>query len=388
MQTRAIASMRLANQQIQSSTSTTVAAVVSHLTAMQAQDYRGALWSIGLRLPGSTIAQVERAIAERSIVRTWPMRGTLHFVAAADVRWMLRLLTPRVLSGSAGRARQLELDAAVFARSSKVFEKALRDGAVLTRPEMYEALERARISPAGQRGIHILSHLSQHGLLCFAAHQGKQPAFALLDEWIPKSRALARDEALAELTERYFRSHGPATLRDFAWWSGLTLTDARAGLAAVSSMLTERVVKGVTYLMSRNAPDVAKAKRSVHLLPGFDEYMLGYSDRSIALDPARAQAIVPGNNGMFMPTIVAGGRIVGTWRTATSKGKLAERATPFAPLSARDDRALAAATKDFERFVGTPPAAQLHSTGDHSSSARPARSPKAPRSARRSVVDR
>lgn len=355
MQTRAIASMRLANQRIESSTSATSATVVGHLTAMQAQDYRGALWSIGLRLPGSTIAMVERAIEQRAIVRTWPMRGTLHFVAAADVRWMLRLLTPRVISGNAGRARQLELDAGVFAKSSKVFEKALRDGAVLTRPEMYGVLERARISTAGQRGIHILSQLSQQGLLCFAAHQGKQPAFALLDEWIPKSRALERDEALAELTERYFRGHGPATLRDFAWWSGLTLADARAGLAAVSTVHTERVVNGVTYIMSRDAPALANTKRSVHLLPGFDEYMLGYADRSIALQPAHAQAIVPGNNGMFMPTIVAGGRVVGTWRAAASKRKLAASPTLFAALSARDTHALAAATKRYERFVAPPP---------------------------------
>jgi Winged helix DNA-binding domain len=268
---------------------------------------------------------------------------------------MLRLLTPRVISGSAWRARQLELDEAVFAKSRKVFEKALRDGAVLTRPEMYEVLERARISTAGQRGIHILSQLSQQGLLCFAPHQGKQPAFALLDEWILESRSLERDEALAELTERYFRGHGPATLRDFAWWSGLTLTDARAGLAAISTVLTERVVNGVTYIMSRDAPDLATAKRSVHLLPGFDEYMLGYADRSIALQPAHAQAIVPGNNGMFMPTIVAGGRVVGTWRAALSGRKAAVGVTPFAALSGRDNRALAAATKRYQRFLATPP---------------------------------
>ncbi len=350
MNARQIASTRMANQQIESSACITPSDVVAHLTAMQAQDYRGALWSIGLRLPGSTVAQVERAIAERTIVRTWPMRGTLHFVAAADVRWMLRLLTPRVIRGTAGRERQLELDEAVFARSSGVFERALRDGAVLTRAEMYEALERARISTASQRGIHILMRLSQQGLLCFASHKGNKPSFALLDEWIPKSRTVERDEALAELTTRYFRGHGPATVRDFAWWSGLTLGDSRAGVAAAHWELASETVNGTEYLVSRDAPDVAAAKRAVHLLPGFDEYLLGYTDRSAALDPAHAQSVVPGNNGMFMPTIVAGGRVVGTWKGASTNGSRMVKLAPFRALSTRDASAAGAAAKRYGRF--------------------------------------
>lgn len=351
MNARQTASLRMANQQIESSACTTPSEVVGHLTAVQAQDYRGALWSIGLRLPGSTVAQVERAIAERTIVRTWPMRGTLHFVAAADVRWMLRLLTPRVIRGTAGRERQLELDEAVFARSSRVVESALRDGAVLTRSEMYEALERARISTASQRGIHILSRLSQQGLLCFASYKGNQPSFALLDEWIPKSRTVELDEALAELTARYFRGHGPATVRDFAWWAGLTLAEARAGVAAAAPQLEGKTVNGAAYLVSRDGPDVAAPKRAVHLLPGFDEYLLGYTDRSVALDPAHASSVVPGNNGMFMPTIVAGGRVVGTWRAVATNGNATVKFAPFGALSARDARAAAAAAKRYGRFV-------------------------------------
>jgi hypothetical protein len=351
MNARQIATTRMANQQIESSACTTPSEVVRHLTAMQAQDYRGALWSIGLRLPGSTVAQVERAIAERTIVRTWPMRGTLHFVAASDVRWMLRLLTPRVIRGIAGRERQLELDEAVFARSSRIFEKALRDGAVLTRPEMYAALERARISTASQRGIHILSRLSQQGLLCFASHKGNQPSFALLDEWIPKSRTVERDEALAELAARYFRGHGPATVRDFAWWAGLTLADARAGIAAAAPELEGETLNGTEYLVSGDAPDVATAKRAVHLLSGFDEYLLGYTDRSVALDLAHASSVVPGNNGMFMPTIVAGGGVVGTWKAAATNGNAWVKLAPFRALSLRDASAAAAAAKRYERFI-------------------------------------
>jgi hypothetical protein len=356
MNTRDIATIRLANQQIADPASTSPAEVVTRLLAVQAQDYRGALWSIGLRQAGSKIAQVEQAIAERSIVRTWPMRGTLHFVAATDVRWMLKLLTPRVMKGSAGRMRQLEIDDTVLSRSRKAFVNALRDGSPLTRDEMYDVLGRAKIEPANQRGIHILSRLSQEGLLCVGPHRGKQPTFALLDEWIPGSRTLDRDESLAELTSRYFRGHGPATVRDFAWWCGLTLGDARAGVAMIAAELTVDSVGDISYLASRNAPDVSTAvrrsARALYLLPGFDEYMLGYADRGIALDLSHAPRIVPGNNGMFMPTIVARGRVIGTWRSAVARRALAVTPLPFVPLSSSDTRAFAAAAGRYAEFLG------------------------------------
>lgn len=348
---RSVAALRLANQQIAASACTTPAEVVSHLTAMQAQDYRGALWSIGLRIPNSTTAQVERAIADRQIVRTWPMRGTLHFVAADDVRWMLRLLTPRIVKGGIGRRRQIGLDDAAFARSRKAFEKALRDGQTLTRDEMYATLERAQIPAAGQRGYHILARLSQDGFLCFASQKGKQPTFALLDEWIPTSRTLERDESLAELAARYFRGHGPATVRDFAWWSGLTLGDARASVAMAASSLTEETIGGLTYLASRESTLVTSAARGLFLLPGFDELMLGYTDRSAALDTAHTRHVVPGNNGVFMPTIVSNGRVIGTWKAAVAKEKIVVTPTTFAALTRGEARALPAAAARYEKFV-------------------------------------
>ena len=244
MNVRDIASIRLTNQQIASSASDTPCAVVAGLLAMQAQDYRGALWSIGLRLPGSNVSQIEQTIAARTIVRTWPMRRTLHFVAAEDARWMLRLLTPRMIKGMAGRLAQLEIDNAVMSRSRRALEKAFRDRSLLVREEVYDALARAKISPANQRGIHIISRLSQEGLLCFGPHRGNAPTFVLMDEWIPPSRDLDRDEALALLTARYFRGHGPATVRDLAWWAGITLGDARAGVAMMASELEEEIVEG------------------------------------------------------------------------------------------------------------------------------------------------
>ena len=354
MNVRDIATIRLTNQQIASSASDTAPDVVARLLAMQAQDYRGALWSIGLRLPGSHIAEIEQAIAARTIVRTWPMRRTLHFVATTDARWMLRLLTPRMIKGMAGRLAQLEIDNAVIARSRRALEKAFRDRSLLTREEVYDVLVRAKVPPANQRGIHIISRLSQEGLLCFGPHRGNAPTFVLMDEWIPQSRELGRDEALGELTARYFRGHGPATVRDLAWWSGITLGDARTGMAMMAAELEEEIVEGKSYIVSRDAPEVsAAAKRraqGLYVLPGFDEYMLGYSDRGVALDAAHAQKIVPGNNGMFMPTIVARGRVIGTWRAVAKRGGVTVTPLPFASLSASDARAFAAAAKRYRQF--------------------------------------
>jgi len=216
-----VARYRFSNQLIARQTARTPAEVVAWLGAMQAQDFLGAKWSVGLRALGVSDATVDQALADRTIVRTWPMRGTLHFVAPGDVRWMLALLASRVLAASKGRWQSLGLNDNIFAQSQKVFRQALHGGQ-LTRNEMYQALERAKISTAGQRGYHLLWRNAQEGLICLDAPQGKQQTFVLLDEWVPPAKPLQREEALAKLVLRYFVSHGPATVKDFVWWSGLT----------------------------------------------------------------------------------------------------------------------------------------------------------------------
>src|ERR1700722_4804854 len=194
---RDIAHQRLINQQIAAPSHKKPCDVVAALGAMQAQDFLGALWAIGLRLPHATEAEVKQAIADRTIIRTWPMRGTLHFVAAADVRWMLELLAPRVIASSARRHELFGLDDALIARIKKLIIGALQGSRQLTRDEMYRLLERADVSVTGQRGFHILWRLAHDGVICFGAHRGKQATFALLDEWLPKTQDLGRDQALA-----------------------------------------------------------------------------------------------------------------------------------------------------------------------------------------------
>lgn len=323
--------------------------VVRHLGAVQAQDYRGGLWAVGLRAGGSDESTVENALADRSILRTWPMRGTLHLVAAEDARWMLQLLAPRVVAGLAGRYRQLELEPAVFLRAGRVFEKVLQGGGQLTREEMYGLLQAARIAPKGQRGIHILQRLAQDGVLCFGPRKGKQQTFVLLDEWIPRAGPRARDEALAELALRYFRSHGPATAQDFAWWTGLTLREASAGLDAAAALLSRDSCEGRDYWGPGTESGTAKLNPAALLLPPFDEFLVAYRDRGASLDPAHAVHLA----SLLSPTIAVRGRIVGTWTRTLGRDAVKVAARLFSAWNESELRAIRSAARRYGAFIGS-----------------------------------
>lgn len=297
---------------------------------MQAQDFRAALWAIGRRLPACTESDIRRAIAEARIVRTWPMRGTLHFIAGEDLGWMLRLLGPGILSRSAGRRRQLELDEKTLMTAGRLLERALTKEGPLTRRALFSLLEKRKIVASGQRGIHILQYHALHGLICLASHQGKQPAFALTETWIREEKKLTESEALSELTLRYFRSHGPATAADFAWWSGLGITQVKKGIALCAGQLENREVKDAEYWTAPASAGRVPAAPRLIMLAGFDEYILGYRNRELMLDPADAPHIAPGNNGMFLPMLVSQGRIRGTWRAPVRHGVLTPEFLPFA----------------------------------------------------------
>jgi hypothetical protein len=324
--------------------------VVRHSLAMQAQDYPGAKWSVGLRSPGSTDASIEQAIADRQFVRSWPMRGTLHFVAPDDLGWILSLTGERTVRAAAGRHRQLELDDAAFGRATDIVGAALAGGTVMRRDDLIGHVEAAGLSLAGQRASHVLLYLSVRGLIVFGPADGKQQTFTLLDEWVPNPRVLDRDEALGEFALRYFTSHGPATIRDFAWWSSLTLTDARRALVIA---LEHGTLEQIGELIGAVGV-VPATKTGVVALPGFDEYILGYSDRTAPLAPGHFERIVPGGNGMFLPTIVADGEVVGTWKRTIAAKTVTITPLPFdeAPLTAAALRGFRGAASDHARFLG------------------------------------
>jgi hypothetical protein len=360
MDTADILRTRLAAQLIEGAGATTAHDVVSRLLAMQAQDYAAATWAIGLRLPGSTLPDVERAIADREIVRTWPMRGTLHFVAAEDARWMTALLSPRILARAAKRERDLGLDAATFGRARELFASALTGGRRLARPDAMVLLESGGIATTGQRGYHILWRLAQEGLLVVGPMEGRQQTFALLDEWVPASRSALdpdapREELLATLAARYFAGHGPATVADLARWAGITKSEAGIAAAAADPTLASAEHDGERYRFDPAAAERAShlGRGSVHLLPGFDEYMLGYTDRRLQLgEHLDTYGSHVASNGMLAATVVVDGRAVGVWKRSLTARTVRIAVMPFRPLTATERAGIAEAQARYAAFVG------------------------------------
>ncbi|QEO09783.1 winged helix DNA-binding domain-containing protein [Protaetiibacter larvae] len=341
---RTVTALRLAAQGIARPAGDDPVEVVRSLLAVQAQDYLGALWSVGLRTRGATERSVEDAHRAGGIVRSWPMRGTLHFVAAEDLPWMLSLTGERIARSAAGRHRRLGLEPGDFARAADIARDRLAGGARADRVELLAALRDGGVATDGERGIHLLGNLAHRGVVVLTG----RTEFALLAEQLRDARPREPDETLDELALRYFHGHGPATVRDLAWWTGLSLGTVRPAVDRVRDRLDVLEIDGVTHYLR---PGLEAERPGVQLLPGFDEYLLGYTDRSAALSAEHADAVVPGGNGLFLPTVVVRGEIVGLWRRTRGRRGAQLELDPFTPLSATVERAAQAAARRYERFV-------------------------------------
>ncbi len=323
------------------------------MLALQAQDLAGVEWSVGLRATGATQRDVEAALDAGDIVRSWPIRGTLHLIAAEDLPWMLELTASRAIASAARRRAELGITEAENDRAREIAIGALSGGRSLRRLALLGSIEAGGVSTAGQRGYHLLGFLAQTGTLVMAGGEGRGQTFALLDESVAEPRRLEPDEALGELARRYFASHGPATVADLVRWSGLTVRHVRRGLEVAGAALVTIEVEEVAYHLAPETLSAPLPARRVLLLPGFDEYVLGYRDRSAGLALEHADAVVPGG-GMFKATIVVDGEVVGTWsRRATTREVVVEPA-PFDQLSATDSDGLGVAAEHYGRFLGRP----------------------------------
>ncbi|MGO2541950.1 MAG: winged helix DNA-binding domain-containing protein [Specibacter sp.] len=370
----ALARLRLAAQMILPTSASPIPGpvdVVRSLTALQGQDFPGALWSIGLRSPGSTRADVEAAFNRGELVRSSAMRGTLHVTASEDLGWILSLTAERMISSLATRHRQLEITTSDLEQVRGLALALLeQSGARVTREALMAVFEQAGQQTRDQRGYHFLFLLCLEGTLVqgpINTGKGNGQYYVSSREWIKNPRVLERDQALAELALRYFRSHGPATIKDFQWWSKLTRNDIKTGLTQISNQLETFECNGTEYYL---APETAEllggasgkgaipGARSVLLLPGFDEYLLGYTDRTAALAPEHAPLTVPGNNGMFKATVVAGGKVAGTWRKAQDAAEKQKQLSGvvlpelFTELSPNQVKALGTAAKKYAKFLG------------------------------------
>jgi Winged helix DNA-binding domain len=331
-----------------------VAGIVTWFGAMQAQDVNSALWSLGVRLPGAKLDDVTAALERREALRTWPMRGTVHLVPPADTHWMLELMGARALAGAERRRQTLGLEARMADKAVEVLGAALAGGRRLTRAECLAALTEGGVPIVGQLGYHLLWYASQQGVTAIAPHIGKEQTFVLLDDWVPEPNRPHRDEALGIIALRYFRSHGPTTRKDFAGWTGLTMADCRTGIAVAGDALTTVDVAGTEMIMDAAVADWAPAGDQWLALPGFDEYLLGYKDRSMMADPAQLAAVIPGGNGMFQSTLVRGGRVMATWKRTIGRKAVTVVVQPLTSFSSRDRHNAEAALQPYADYLGLP----------------------------------
>lgn len=355
----AIGLRRLASQRVLGEQFERPADVVRWLGAVQAQDYGQSLWAIGSRMRRGTAALVEDAIAQRQIVRTWLMRGTIHFAVPEDVRWILALCAPRLAVAEERRRAQLGITHSEVDRGRELVCEALAGDRRLSRPDLLHLLEDAGVATTGQRGYHVIARLSLEGLICIGPMQGRQPTFVLLEDWVPRAHArdLTHPEALADLAARFVASRAPVTDHDLARWAGITLADARSGLRGAAPAIVTRELDGAEYWLAADGADASplRTRRRGYLLAGFDEFLLGYKDRSAQLASEHAGKVVPGANGIFKPMIVVGGEIAGTWARSTRGKALTIELHPFALEVPEAAELVKADAARYRRFLGLPP---------------------------------
>jgi hypothetical protein len=344
-----IVQQRLANQRITKPGQRDPARLVAWLGAVQAQEFGPAKWGLGLRLAsGITEAKIQRAFDAGRILRTHVLRPTWHFVTPADIGWMIALTGQSIHRRMAVYDRQLGLDSAVFKRAARVCERVLRDTNYLTRAELGTHFQRAGLPSSGWALGHIALYVEAEGVICSGPRRGKQSTYALLAERAPNALELSREEALAELARRYFRSHGPATLRDFVWWSGLNTPDAKRALEMISTR--ELKVDGKSYWTIGAA--ASRVRPTVHLLPIYDEYIVAYRDRdAVPQGPARVPSRTSGYV-QFQHALVIDGQVAGTWRAAPKGKGVDVRIAPLRPLTSAEGRAIKRETNRYRRFVG------------------------------------
>lgn len=323
--------------------------------AVQAQDYHGAKWALALRCRDTDAAALDDAVNKAELLRTHVMRPTWHFVAADDIRWLLALTAPRVHAVNKYYYRKLELDEDTFRRSHIILAETLEGSRFLTRPQVARALEANGIIASGQRLAYILMHAELDALVCSGPLRGKQHTYALLDERVPPAPSLLRDEALAELTRRYFLSHGPATVHDFSWWSGLTVSDVRAGLKFIGSEVEKMEFDGKTYWTGAPFATAEAMEPVIHLLPNYDEHIVAYKDHGPSLDPAACDALSSRTDGPLDAHLVTrAGLIVGGWRRTLEKGGVVVRVHLLIGLRQNERAALDQAAEGYGTFMNLP----------------------------------
>ena len=341
-----VLAQRLVNQGLAGSRLRDPQEVASWFGAIQAQDFQGAKWAIGLRTKGLTDAAVERAFDEGSLLRTHVLRPTWHFVTAADIRWLLALTGPRIMARMSPYHRQLELDHETLRRARVLLTRALCDG-FLTRRQIGAELERSGMKLTPERLLHVLMLAEVEGVVCSGPRHDRQFTYALMDGRAPRTAPVGRDEALARLAARYFQSHGPATVADFAWWSGLSLREARAAVDMAGLTMASDALVSANGRARRRRSEATTPP--AWLLPAFDEYLVAYKDRQ-AIHGRHA----PDSGDSLSPTVIVDGLAVATWRVRRQDAGVSITVVPRGRLSRDHLARIRSAASRYGEFIGRP----------------------------------
>lgn len=360
MDLREIAFLRLKNQQLAGTTFKTPKQLTGWMGAMQAQDYNQAKWAIGVRMPHLDENQIEEAFNKGEIIRTHIMRPTWHFVSADDIYWMLELTSPQIKSVLNSRHRELGITELLVNKSYLAMEEALNtnEQGAMTREELLEELGRAGIPTDLQRASHFMLRAEIDGILCSGPLKGKKQTYALLNKRVPQKITLTKEEASARLAKNYFLSHGPATLADFIWWSGLPAQIARNALESIKNDLHSVRIATDTYWFSGKAAKTGKLTDSVYLLPAFDEFLISYKNRSASITAEDHKKAIS-NNGIFRPVVLVNGQISGLWKKVVKKDRIIIETEYFRPHNDTERQSVAKAVELYKHFAGKKAELQL-----------------------------
>ena len=345
-----ISQLRLINQQIKASKFKTAKEIVGWMGAMQAQDLNMAKWAIGVRLVNSTDKLIASAIDNGQIFRTHLLRPTWHFVSSDDIYWMVALTAPQIIASVKSRDKELGITDVIYEKSNAVIENVLQNNNHLFREDLVAELEHANIATDNNRASHFLMRAELNGLICSGKIRNNKQTYALLRERVPKSKILTRDDALAQLAQKYFTSHCPATLQDFVWWSGLSVKDSRQALEMIKSDFVSETIDQKTYWFTHSFVTSGLEKALVYLLPAYDEYIISYRDRTASL-PFELNSKAVSNNGIFRPTIVINGQVRGIWKRTIKKDKIILETEFFQPVSEDAMRLIEIAANQFGDFM-------------------------------------
>jgi hypothetical protein len=349
---RNIPILRTLSQQISTPVITSATEVAGRMAALQAQDYGMSKWALGIRIPGSTEKMIDDEIDSGKIIRMHLLRPTWHFAASADVRWLLALSAAHIKSALKYRDSQLGLDERTFTRCNGIIENALGRGEHLSREELIRELERSGILIEENRASHILVRAEMEGIICSGKQKNGRPAFALLEERVPPGdKKLSKDEALKELAFRYFSSRGPATIRDFAWWAGLRLSDSSLAVRHNSGLLASETINDRTYWFNDAIRGPGHLPAKVHMLPSYDEFLISYADRSASLAMVDNKKAIS-SNGVFYPVILTNGQVTGTWKRIAGKDAVIISCNFFSNASRGSGNAFAKAVNRYSEFLG------------------------------------